>query len=86
VKSTSVSIIRRQSHNEIINVFRCRGDFKDTEEAVSLLAPLARYIAGHWAMENPKMAANRFSAKKSNVHEKLLDLFYLLRLISRATH
>lgn len=58
--------------------------------AVSLLAPFARNIAGHWAMENPKMAANGFSARKSNVREKLLDLFYLFRsftaLIRRAIH
>lgn len=59
--------------------WRLQSGPQDTEGAVSFLAPLARYIAGHWAMENPKMAANGFSARKSNVREKLSDLFYLFR-------
>lgn len=72
--------------------WRLQSGPQDAEGAVSLLAPFALYIAGHWAMENPKMAANGFSARKSNVREKLLDLFYLFRsftvavLIRRATH
>lgn len=54
-------------------------DFKatalKTEKVVTLLAC---YIAGHWAMKDPKMAASGFSARKSNVREIIGSLLFIL--------